>query len=201
MKPEKKLMVALIIGAVFALHAPVDAASDAKAPAAAASQPAAATAPAAQPAAAPADPKPEVKPAPEKKELTQEWWQLALSELIKLIFLVLGTAATGFVLVLSRKYKFGLEREQIADIVGKATSFAEQKAIKAAKLDGKPTAAAEKMDIALSFAKSMALKYKLKDKGEAFWEDQLESWLGVENKGEKPVIPEKDEEPAEEAEE
>lgn len=120
------------------------------------------------------------KPAETKSEPTQEWWETGLAHLLKLVFLILGLMATALVRVLMKKYGFEEQSGKVNDLLTKAIGFAEQKALKASKLeDGKMTSGAEKMKMAIEFAQGMAKEYKLPEKGSEWWEAKLESWLGV----------------------
>ena len=135
-----------------------------------------------------ADPKAEAKaPAETVKTETPtheaKWWQVGLKHLLELVFAVLGLLATAFVTVLMRKYGFEDQSNKVNDILTKALGYAEQLSIKKAKLDGKPTSGGEKMDLAIQFAQKLATDYKLKDKGKEWWEEKLESWLGVQKNG------------------
>jgi hypothetical protein len=133
-----------------------------------------------------ADEKPagDEKPAETKAEESQEWWETGLAHLLKLVFLILGLMATALVRVLMKKYGFEEQSGKINDLLTKALGFAEQKALKASKLEeGKLTSGAEKMEMAIKFAQGLAKDYKLPEKGSDWWEDKLESWLGVQKNG------------------
>lgn len=109
-----------------------------------------------------------------------KWWEEGLSHLMKLGFLLLSLLASGLITVLMKKYGFEDQSAKVNELLGKAVGYAEQKAIKAAKLEeGKKTSGAEKMNLAVQFAQKMAGDYKLKEKGSDWWEDKLESWLGL----------------------
>jgi hypothetical protein len=136
--------------------------------------PAAEPVPAAAPAAPPADPAPVVK-----AEEGLSWWKLILKHLMDIVFSIVGIMIAVFVRVLMKKYGFESQSAQVNDVLMKAVGWAEQKSIKAAKLDGKPIESAKKMEMAIEFAKTMAKEYKLPDKGADWWEEKLESWLGV----------------------
>jgi hypothetical protein len=130
-----------------------------------------------------AEEKGEEKPAEAKKEDLEEqaWWKTGLNELVKLIFLILGLMATTLVTVLARKYKFEDQATKVNGLLMSAVGFADQAARKAMKLEDKTLKPNEKMELAVSFAQKMAKDYKVKDKGADWWEDKLESWLGVQN--------------------
>jgi type IV secretory pathway VirB10-like protein len=153
-------------------------------------------APKEEPAAAPVpkeEPKEETKPeekkeeakpeaAPVASEKEQSWWKYGLSELMKLGFLLLTLMATAFVRTLMKKYGFEEQSAKINDLLMRAVGYAEQKAIKASQLEeGKKTSGAEKMALAVEFAQGLAKEYSLPEKGQDWWEDRLESWLGVAN--------------------
>lgn len=139
------------------------------------------TTPAAEPkAAATAEPKAAEPTAPTYEA---KWWQVGLKHLLELVFMVLGLLATAFVTVLMRKYGFEDQSNKVNDILTKALGYAEQLSIKKAKLDGKPTSGGEKMDLAIKFAQKLAQDYKVADKGKEWWEEKLESWLGVQKNG------------------
>jgi type IV secretory pathway VirB10-like protein len=124
--------------------------------------------------------KPAAAPVETKEE--QKWWEYGLSELMKLGFLLLTLMATAFVRVLMKKYGFEEQSAKLNDLLMKAVGYAEQKAIKASQLEeGKKTSGAEKMALAVEFAQGLAKEYSLPEKGQDWWEDHLESWLGVSN--------------------
>jgi hypothetical protein len=110
--------------------------------------------------------------------------EYGLAELMKLGFLILSLMAAALVRVLMRKYGFDEHSAKVNDILMRATGYAEQKALSASKLEeGKKTPGAEKMELAVQFAQKLAKDYKVKDKGSAWWEEKLESWLGVQKNG------------------
>lgn len=119
------------------------------------------------------------------KELDKKglnWWQLLLEHLMELVFTLLGLMGTALVTVLFKKYKFQDHTERVNDLLDRAVGFAEQKSKKAAKLEGDPIGSAEKLEVAIQFAQSLAKEYKLPKKGKDWWEDKLEAWLGVTEK-------------------
>lgn len=107
------------------------------------------------------------------------WWKMLLAHGLEFVFAILGIMATAFVTVLLKKFGFESQTAKINDVLDRAIGFAEQKSTKALKLDGKPDSSATKMNMAVNFAVQMAKEYKLPDKGKTWWEDKLESWLGV----------------------
>ena len=113
------------------------------------------------------------------------WWQLLLKHGIELAFFIITLMITAFVNVIGKKYKFEDYTNKINDVLARASGYAEQKAISLAKVKGKPLPSAEKMQIAINFAESLAKEYKLPKKGTEWWDDKLESWLGV-GKDEQP---------------
>lgn len=134
-----------------------------------------------------AEPK-EAPAAPVAAEKASEvsWWKVLVSNAMELAFALLGLLLSGLVTVLMKKYGFESQSTRVNELLGKATAYAEQKAIKAAKLEeGKETPGAEKMQLAVEFAEKLAKDYKIKAKGKDWWEDNLESWLGVQSNDEK----------------
>ena len=129
--------------------------------------------------------KPEAKVVTAVKEVKEEgtlpWWKFLLQNLMELMFLILTIMATAFVRVLMKKYGFESDSAKINDLLEKGSGFAEQWSIKKLKLDGEPVEGAKKMEVALEFVQKMAKEYKLADKGSDWWEEKLESWLGVKN--------------------
>ena len=119
-------------------------------------------------------------PAPQAEVQQVVWWKVLVQHAMELGFLILTLMATVFVRVLGKKYGFAAYTDQVNSVLEKATNYAEQKAVAAAKLEeGKVTSGAEKMKLAISFAQKLGEDYKIKNKGEEWWEDQLEAWLGV----------------------
>lgn len=97
---------------------------------------------------------------------------------IELLATVLLALLSGLSVVLLRKWGFEASTSKVQEVLEASINFAKQKAIKAAKADGAPTSNAEKMELAKQFAIGLASEWKLKEKGEQWWEDQLESWIG-----------------------
>lgn len=183
----KRLLFATILCLPMLLAAPTSMAADAGAKVdakAAVTVPAATTAPATKAPVAPAaDTKPAVEPKPAAPTAAPElsWWKVGLANLMKLGFLLLTLMATAFVRVLMKKYGFEEQTAKVDDVLKKAAGFAEQWAIKKVKLDGEAApGGAKKMEMAVDFAKKLAVEYKIKDKGSDWWEHKLESWLGAE---------------------
>jgi hypothetical protein len=107
---------------------------------------------------------------------------MLLSHAMELAFAILGLLLSGLVTVLMKKYGFEAQSAKVNELLSKAVGYAEQKALAASKLEeGKVTPGAEKMELAIQFAEKMAADYKLPKKGKDWWEDRLESWLGVKN--------------------
>lgn len=134
-------------------------------------------------------PKAEEKPAaapvePQTEPEGMSYGAVAIKYAMQLGFLLLSLLLSGFVTVLLKKFGFQAQNEKIQDILTKAAAFAEQWSMKKAKLDGaiKP-GGPEKMEQAISIALAMAKEYKLPEKGKDWWEERLESWLGVKNGG------------------
>ncbi len=125
-----------------------------------------------------------VKPVePEKAAPTGKvvWWEVLVKHAMELGFLLLSLVIAAFVRVLGKKYGFMDHTDKVNDILQRAVGYAEQKAVKATKLEeGKQTSGAEKMQLAVQFAEKLAVDYKVKEKGTSWWEEKLESWLGVE---------------------
>lgn len=107
------------------------------------------------------------------------WWKLLLRHGLELIFAIVGLLAAGFISVLLKKYGFSSYNEKVEDVLDKAIGFAEQKALKLAKLDGTIPSGTNKMEMAVNFAVAMAKEYKLPEKSRDWWEDRVEAWLGV----------------------
>lgn len=176
----KHLILVLTI-ALFTFQAAPAFAADAAAPKA----DVAAVAPATKVVPAPtAEEVPKVEtPAPQAEVQQVLWWEVLVKHGVELGFLILTLMATAFVRVLGKKYGFAAYTDQINAVLAKATSYAEQKAIAAAKLEeGKVTSSAEKMKMAINFAQKLGKDYKIKNKSEEWWEDHLEAWLGVDKK-------------------
>ena len=108
------------------------------------------------------------------------WWKLALKHLMELVFLVLGLMAMALVRVMMKKYGFEEQSGKVNDVLMKAIGFAEQWSINKAKLEGEAApGSAQKMEMAVDFAKKLADEYKLPKKGSDWWEHKLEGWLGI----------------------
>lgn len=122
------------------------------------------------------------KPTATEKEEGMGYGAVAINHAIKLGFTLLSLLLSGLVIVLLRKFGFEAQTSKVNEVLKKAKGFAEQWAIKKAKVDGeaKPGGPA-KMDKAAIFAIDLAKEYKLPNKAKEWWMDQLESWLGIEN--------------------
>jgi opacity protein-like surface antigen len=109
---------------------------------------------------------------------------VAIHYAMKLGFLVVSVLLTVFIRVLMKKYGFEAQTAQVDDVLKRAKGYAEQWALKKAKVDkeAKP-GGPDKMKEAVCFAIKLAQEYKLPKKGEDWWEEKLEAWLGVENGG------------------
>ena len=154
--------------------------------------PATMAAPKAEPASAPAvvEPKVEEKAeptpaapveAPEAEE-GLSLGKLALKHLLELVFSLVGLLLSGLIVVLLRKFGFEAQKAKVEDVLEKAKGYAEQWALKKVKLDAEAKPGMpEKMSEAVCFAKKLAAEYKLPEKGSDWWEEKLESWLGVKN--------------------
>jgi len=101
-----------------------------------------------------------------------------LKYLVEGLFALVLTLLSGLVTVLMRKFGLESQSKRVNELLEHAVNFAKQKAIGAMKAEGKLTPNAEKMKTAIEYAQKMARDFKLKDKGSAWWEDRLESWIG-----------------------
>jgi len=129
----------------------------------------------------------------DEKPADLRWWQLGLKHLMELVFLVLGLMATALVRVMMKKYGFEEQSGKVNDVLMKAIGFAEQWAIKKAKMEGEAApGGAQKMEMAVDFAKKLAVEYQIPDKGSDWWEHKLEGWLGIEkakaNASSNPIV-------------
>jgi len=102
-----------------------------------------------------------------------------LSHLMELIFGILGTLASGFVVVLLKKFKFEAYTDRVETLLAFAVGFAEQKSSQALKLNGQPLDGAAKLATALDFIEGKAKEYGVADKGKDWWTGKVEGWLGV----------------------
>jgi len=193
----QRLLIAVVAAFLVAAPATINAAPDSgttpaakvaptPAPAAAPATPAptdpAATAPATATGEKPAagtDEKPaaEVKPAEPEK---QQWWQVLLAELLKLFLVIFVPVLSTVIVSLLKRWKIGVEFEQVHSIATKAAGWAEQKALTALKDGAEKTSGGEKMKMALDFANGLANQYKLSAKATAKLQDLIESALGQE---------------------
>lgn len=107
---------------------------------------------------------------------------LAIQYAMKLGFFVVSLLLAVFIRVLMKKFGFEDQANKVDDVLKRAAGFAEQWALKKAKVDGEAKPGGpEKMKEAICFAVKLAQEYKLPKKGEDWWEEKLESWLGVGN--------------------
>jgi len=125
---------------------------------------------------------PEVAKVPPVAAPTEDlsWWKTGLKNVFELVFLILGIMATALVRVMMKKYGFEMQSGKVNDILTKAIGFAEQWSLKKLKMEGEAApGGAKKMEMAVDFAKKLAVEYKLPNKGADWWEHKLEGWLGV----------------------
>lgn len=121
-----------------------------------------------------------VEPKPEDEGMG--YGGIAIHYAMKLGFLVVSLLLTVFIRVLMKKYGFEAQTAQINDVLQRAKGYAEQWALKKAKVAGETKPGGpEKMKEAVCFAVKLAKEYKLPDKAEDWWEEKLEAWLGVGN--------------------
>jgi len=111
------------------------------------------------------------------------WWQVLLTELIKLISLIVGIVVTGLIGVLAKKYNFQAQQTKIDFIATQAVEYVEQLSLRGLKLDNKPLESVDKLKTAIATAKELSKDLKLKQKSEAFWESTLESWVRKKKEG------------------
>ena len=104
---------------------------------------------------------------------------VVLRSIIEGLFGLVLIMISALIRVVMKKFGFEAEASKVNDIVSKAISFAEQKSLTALKVSGAPMKSAEKMELAIKFAKSIAEDYKLPQKGSDWWENKVESWLGA----------------------
>jgi hypothetical protein len=110
--------------------------------------------------------------------------KVALNHAIKLGFLLVFLLLSGLIRVLMKKFGFQEHTAKVDDVLKRAKNHAEQWSVKKAGVEGaaKP-GGPERMDKAVNFALDLARDYKLPEKGKEWWEDQLESWIGMEKNG------------------
>lgn len=105
----------------------------------------------------------------------QVFWQVLLSELLKVFLVIFVPVLSTLVVSLLRRWKVNIEYQQVASIAEKAAGWAEHKALAALK-EGKPkTPGAEKMKLALDFANGLAAQYKLPSKATTKLQELIES--------------------------
>lgn len=105
------------------------------------------------------------------------WWQLLLTELVKLVSLIVGVLVSGLLGVLAKKYNFQAQQAKIDFIALQAIDYVEQLSLRGLKLSNAPLDSEAKLQRAIGTAKELASEFKLKQKSEAFWEKTLEGWL------------------------
>ena len=115
----------------------------------------------------------------------QAWWQVLLSTLLHVVFVIGVPVLVTVIYSLLKRWNIGIEREQIEKIAEQAANWAEHKAKAALKDGGKKTPGAEKMALALKFAKDLAEQYKLTDKASAKLKELIEASLEKKEVAEK----------------
>jgi|GEM_PF-3745620 len=108
----------------------------------------------------------------------QQWWQALIVDLMQIFVAIAVPVLSTLAVVLARRWKLNLEFDKVNAIALKAAGWAEQKAYKALK-EGQPqTSSAEKLDMALEFAKELTTKYGLSAKATEKLQDLIEAGLG-----------------------
>lgn len=112
----------------------------------------------------------------------QTWWEHLLLTLIQIVLLIgLPTLVVLISKVLSR-FNINVESEQLTKIAQQASNWAEHKAKIVLKDSGEKTEGAQKMELALGFAKGMAEQYKLPEKAQAKMKDLIEAAVSEKEK-------------------
>lgn len=109
--------------------------------------------------------------------VTQAWWQLLLTELVKLISLVVGILMSGLIGVLAKKYNFQAQQAQVDFIAMQAIDYVEQMSLRKLKLEHEPIDSVGKLKLGIEAAKGLARDFKVKEKSEEFWTKTLEGWV------------------------
>jgi len=113
-------------------------------------------------------------------QVQQVWWQVLVSELLKVFVIIAVPVLSTLVAVLLRRWGVKIETEQVEKLAAAAAGWAEQKALEALK-EGKPkSSGAEKMKTALDFAEKMVDQYGLKKKAIGKLSELIEAHLGKE---------------------
>jgi hypothetical protein len=113
-------------------------------------------------------------------EVQQVWWQVLVSELLKVFVIIAVPVLSTLVAVLLKRWGVKIETEQVEKLAAAAAGWAEQKALEALK-EGKPkSSGAEKMKTALDFAEKMVDQYGLKKKAIGKLSELIEAHLGKE---------------------
>lgn len=116
--------------------------------------------------------------AAEQAGIQQEWYQVLLLELVKLLSVVAIPVLTAICVSLADRYNLGLQQAQFEKIVEQAIGWAEEKASQALKEGNKKTSGAEKADMALQLVLTLAKQLKLKEKVIASAKDLIDAKLG-----------------------
>jgi len=95
---------------------------------------------------------------------SQSWWEVLLLSVVQLALSVAVPVLSVLLARLLQRWGLKIEQEQIQILAQQAADYAEHQAERALKKDNKRTPGAEKMLLALTFAKGMAGQYGLKDK-------------------------------------
>ena len=117
----------------------------------------------------------------------QAWWQSLVYAVIQFALAILIPILGYLAIQVLQRYGIKLEQEQVDSIAKKAADFADQKARVALKVDGEKTPGADKMTLALGFAKTLAHQYNLKEKATGKLQDVIEAAV-AKKKADKPVI-------------
>jgi len=108
----------------------------------------------------------------------QAWWQALLVHVVEVAVAILTPVLGLLAVAIARRFKIKLEQEEVDRLAVKAMAYAEQKAKHALKAEAKKTSGAEKMDMALGFARSVARNHGLSEKATSKMRDVIEAKLG-----------------------
>lgn len=116
--------------------------------------------------------------AAETAAVVQTWWQALLVNVVEVATAILIPVLGTLAVVVARRFGFKIEQDQAEKIAAQAVGYAEQKAKSALKDGNAKSTGAERMDMAVRFARQTAARYKLSSRATDKLSDLIEAELG-----------------------
>jgi hypothetical protein len=107
---------------------------------------------------------------------------------MELAFSLLAIVLAGAVTAVGKKYKWEAEAAKVNQCLEIGVGFAEQMAIKAAKVEGTPTTGAARLETAVQKIQEVSKEIGLKEKTAEWWATRIEAKLGKKKMDSTPMV-------------